>query len=80
MTRINNKNGNLNKEAESFDSLEALTLNSYRKISLFIIEIDSKSDEDSKNMLVSFLAQLVRSQSVKNPSREPNWHPRSAIG
>jgi len=80
MTRINNKNDNLNEEDESFDSLQGLTLYSYRKRSLFIIAVDAKSDEDSKNMLGFILAQLVRSQSVENPSREPIWLPRSAFG
>ena len=54
MTRINNKNGNLNEEDESFDSLLALTLNSYRKRSLFIIVIDAKSKRILKICSVLF--------------------------
>ena len=66
MTRINDKNGNLNDKDQSFDSMQALILNSYRKNYFLIIALDAKSDEDSKNMLGSVLAQLVRPQSVKN--------------
>jgi hypothetical protein len=42
--------------------MQALILNSYRKNYFLIIALDAKSDEDSKNMLGSVLAQLVRSQ------------------
>ena len=63
MTRINDKNGNLNDKDQSFDSMQALILNSYRKNYFLIIALDAKSDEDSKNVLGSVLAQLVRSQS-----------------
>ena len=80
MTRINDKNDNLNDKDQSFDSMQALILNSYRKHYFLIIALDAKSDEDSKNMLGSVLAQLVRPQSVKNTPREPIWLPRSAIG
>ena len=55
ITRINNKNGNLNDKDQSFDSMQALILNSYRKNYLLIIALDAKSDEDSKNMLGSVL-------------------------
>jgi len=80
MTRINDKNGNLNDKDQSFDSMQALILNSYRKNHLLITAPDAKSDEDSKNMLGSAPAQLVRPQSVKNTPREPIRLPRSAIG
>ena len=60
MTRINDKNGNLNDKDQSFDSMQALILNSYRKNYFLIIALDAKSDEDSKKMLGSVLAQLVQ--------------------
>ena len=49
----------MNEKDQSFVSMQALILNSYRKNYFLIIAIDAKSDEDSKIMLGSVLAQLV---------------------
>jgi len=40
----------LNDKDQSFDSMQALILNSYRKNYFLIVALDAKSDEDSKNI------------------------------